>query len=150
METIEKEKSIKDGKAAYLLGININCEYVWLLEASWDCGWYWGFGYIQTPMEFRHFDTLFLQGEDIKGFTDYFKATTLTEHEMWKLMELMQSFYTLKDSAACFNRGGCHITTSPVDDILRNKEMEKTINQKMLPAVFGAVYSILTPKWMLK
>ena len=32
----------------YLIGKDNTGERVWLEKPSWDCGWYWGFGYLQT------------------------------------------------------------------------------------------------------
>ena len=36
------------GKMVYLVGINQHNEKVFLEAPSWDCGWYWGFGYLET------------------------------------------------------------------------------------------------------
>lgn len=45
---MNKKISKAFGKKIYLLGINeYNTKY-WLEEPKWDCGWYWGFGYIET------------------------------------------------------------------------------------------------------
>lgn len=35
-------------KQIYLLGKNKHNKLVWLEEPSWDCDWYWGFGYMET------------------------------------------------------------------------------------------------------
>lgn len=32
----------------YFIGKDNNGKRVWLEKPSWDCGWYWGFGYLQT------------------------------------------------------------------------------------------------------
>lgn len=32
----------------YLIGRDCDGKNVWLEKPSWDCGWYWGFGYLQT------------------------------------------------------------------------------------------------------
>lgn len=34
----------------YYIGKNADGEKVWLEKPSWDCGWYWGFGYLETMM----------------------------------------------------------------------------------------------------
>ena len=31
-------------------------ENVWLAPPSWDCGWYWGFGYIQNRNMHTHYE----------------------------------------------------------------------------------------------
>ena len=43
---MEKKKSHAFGKDVYLLG-TINGRYQWLEAPSWDCDWYWGFGYVE-------------------------------------------------------------------------------------------------------
>ena len=44
---MEKQKITKFGDDYYLLGINQENEKVWLEKPSWDCDWYWGFGYVE-------------------------------------------------------------------------------------------------------
>ena len=67
-----KKKIINKFGKHFLLGINHDGEYVWLEKESWDCGWYWGFGYLHTYSNNRcpersrdlnshfHFDSTFL------------------------------------------------------------------------------------------
>ena len=45
---MKKEKRFAFGKNIYLLGSDKDGVKYWLEEASWDCGWYWGFGYVET------------------------------------------------------------------------------------------------------
>jgi hypothetical protein len=60
---MEKQKDHAFGKDVYLLGTDENGIRYWLEAASWDCGWYWGFGYIetyknnQTPSKAQDFDS---------------------------------------------------------------------------------------------
>ena len=46
--TMKKAVTTKFGKQVYLLGKNEEDRNVSLVKASWDCGWYWGFGYVQS------------------------------------------------------------------------------------------------------
>ena len=48
MKLIKKANYRMFGKNIYLIGINSEGEKVFLEQASWDCGWYWGFGYLET------------------------------------------------------------------------------------------------------
>lgn len=34
----------------YYIGKNAEGKKVWLEKPSWDCGWYWGLGYLETMM----------------------------------------------------------------------------------------------------
>ena len=46
------KKYNQNGK--YLLGINKEDKKVYLTKPSWDCSWYWGFGYIDMPDSHSH------------------------------------------------------------------------------------------------
>jgi hypothetical protein len=161
-------------KKVYLLGRDKNKQKVWLEAPSWDCGWYWGFGYIEryesnrAPSlardinshshwdseivgQMKHYD--FEQKKDIlDAFVHHlnenpnFIETTLTDDESWKLAELMKSFYLLKESASFFGSGSAGITDNPIREQLKNKRISKRINEVMLPAIFKEIDEILSPK----
>jgi hypothetical protein len=42
-------------------------EPIFLYDFSWDCGWYWGGGYIGNKNMHSHFDGAFLETPDIRG-----------------------------------------------------------------------------------
>ena len=86
-----KKKTINKFGKHYLLGVNKDGKHVYLEEPSWDCGWYWGFGYLhgytndKAPELSRdisfhtHFDSMFLGGRKCAydEFKDYFEDTVL-------------------------------------------------------------------------
>ena len=45
---LNKKKIHVFGKDAYLLGKDDQGIQYWLESPSWDCDWYWGFGYVET------------------------------------------------------------------------------------------------------
>jgi hypothetical protein len=171
MKTIEKQKTHAFGKDVYLLGKRKSGEYIWLEFAKWDCGWYWGFGYIESytnnqyPEKSKdinshshwsglvgkqeHYDIekkCFVLGSDYINHLNEnpdIQSTVLTEKESWELADLMKSFYTLKDTAGLFHSGNSHLTTTGID--LKNTELENHINKVLLPQIFERVYQILTP-----
>ena len=157
---MEKKITYAFGKKIFLLGKDQEGKLRWLEAPSWDCGWYWGFGYVESYTnnenpsrakdicEHTHFSSLFLNGEKMAydAFNEFFKETPLKEDEVWKLLELFQTAYTLRRSAEVFNLGGSHFTTNPCKDILKNKEMEDKINKELLPAVFKEIEKILSPE----
>lgn len=155
---MKKEKRRAFGKDIYLLGADSDGIRYWLERASWDCGWYWGFGYVETytnnksPERSRdiqshqHFNGLFLERNIFDSFKELLTETPLDNNEIWKLLELMKTFYTLRETAETYNRGGAHITTNPIKEQIQNKEEENRINQKILPAIFEEVYKILSPE----
>lgn len=160
MEKINKLIRPSKNGSVYLLGIR-NKHKVFLRQASWDCGWYWGFGYIKEPNSHSHWSSLVGKQEyyDIdkscwRLSTNYiyhlnenpeFTHTVLTDRESWDLAELMESFYALRNIAEVFNRGGSHITTNPIKDIIKNSKEVDRINKIVLPELFKEVYKILTP-----
>lgn len=147
---LSKQVSIRDGQEYFLLGVKDGIKY-WLVEPSWDCGWYWGFGYIQTmyanrlPSNARdidshqHFDSMFKIGHE---FEKFFDEVTFSQKEKWELAELFSQFYTLKDMASLAHTGGAHVSESIVDhgDLT---DIEKKINKVMIPAITNRIMEIL-------
>lgn len=168
---MEKEKNHAFGKEVYLLGKNKDGERLWLEAASWDCGWYWGFGYIEVYTYNKRPDL----AQDINshshwsglvGKQEYYDSekqcfrlgsgyiyhlndnpdivSVLTDLEAWELSDLMKSFYTLQATAELYHLGNSHLTGS-VKLNFKDKEREDNINKILLPRIFERVYQILTP-----
>lgn len=133
----------------YLLGIDTDGNKVYLQKPSWDCGWYWGFGYVQSYdkkgfSSHQHFNGLFLE-KDIHGsYLKHFTDLTLDKNEIWTLLELMKTFYILKEYAETVNRGGSHITSNPLKDLIKNDEQYNHINKVVLPKLFEEIHKLLT------
>lgn len=162
-------------KNVYLLGTDEDGIKYWLEAASWDCEWYWGFGYVETYnlggkrkpssctdiQSHQHIDSSFMgkhefynhethkfeQSEYIHNIFDSPKLaqTTFTENEGWKLSELFNTFYKLKEFAALYHSGGSGTSTNPLQSILKNEAQENHINKVLLPKVFEEIYKILNP-----
>lgn len=154
---MKKEKTKAFGKDIFLLGKDKEGTKYWLEAASWDCGWYWGFGYVETYTNnncphiakdiesHQHFDGLFFNknknGYD--AFKEFFAEYTITDKELWKLLELMKTFYALKETAEVLSRGGAHYTSNPCSEIIKNDAEVNRINKTVLPAIFNEIYNIL-------
>ena len=105
MKTIKKQKSNAFNKDIYLLGEDKDGIKYWLEAPSWDCGWYWGFGYVETYtnnknpsksrdiMSHQHLDVLI----EKKKFP--FEKNPFSENELKSLIDLFKSFYSIKGSA---------------------------------------------------
>jgi hypothetical protein len=155
---MEKRIINKFGKH-FLLGINKDGEYVWLEKESWDCGWYWGFGYLHTFTNNRqperskdlsahfHFDSTFLNGPDCchNMFKNYFKETVLTDNEIWELCDYMKTFYTLKSVAELFKCGYSHQTERAKLEKVQSETQYDLVNKVWLPEVFKRIETLLTP-----
>ena len=146
MDKLEKQIVNKN----YLIGINKEGLKVWMSSPSWDCGWYWGFGYIKTKYSHSHYDGL-VWHKNQKGDYIYhineceeLTATTLTDSEAWELSDLMKRFYVLRDAAGIYGRGNAHFTSNTGLDS-SNKDICNRINTVDIPAITKRVLEILTP-----
>lgn len=149
---MEKQKITKFGNDYYLLGINQNDEKVWLKQPSWDCDWYWGLGYVRTFEQdysdikmHTHFNILFFNKNKMSydAFKEYFKETTLSNKELWTLLECMKSLYTLGEYSDFVYRGGSNFTKNPCKELLKNKDEYNRINKILIPNLWKQVENIL-------
>lgn len=146
---MEKQKSHAFGKDVYLLGKGKDGNNYWLEEGSWDCDWYWGFGYVETygkDSSHQHFNGLFLKknvADSLDSFQNFFEETPLSDKEIWTLLETMKSFYIAKEYAEMVHRGGSHISNNPVKDLIKNEEEYNRINKVVIPALMEEVYCLL-------
>lgn len=163
---IKKEKAHGFGRDMFMLGKDENGIKLWLQAPSWDCEWYWGFGYIQSMKSNRkpsvatdidmhcHVDSSLLGKDNAKDgsyCSNIYDAkmlheTAFDEREGWTLSELFESYYLLKKSAAFFGRGGSHITKNPLEESLKDEKLAARINQELIPKVTAAIIAMLTPK----
>jgi len=152
------------GKKVYLLGKNEKGIKYYLEAPSWDCGWYWGFGYVETytnnqnPEKSRdisshqHIDSSFLGAGNAKdgGYchnlidSKLLKYTTFTEEESWELSELFSQFYHLREQAEFWGRGKSNIANTKIKS-WENKELAKKINEEIIPVITNRIIEILTP-----
>ena len=125
------------------IGMNGN-ERIFLSPPSWDCGWYWGFGYLGNINCHYHVDGLSKNKNLYDAFKEHFgKSLMIRDSQLWTVCELFKTFYILNETAEVLGRGGAHYTTNPCKDIIINKDETDRINNVVLPAVFDALYNIL-------
>lgn len=157
---IKKRKDHAFKKDVYLLGSDKEGNLYWLESATFDCGWYWGFGYVETytnnnsPSKSKdikshqHIQSLLgkqSSGEYIHNLYDFFDSPAFNENEGWTLSELFRTFYILKETAELYHIGGTNTAKNPLTAVLQNEEEEKRINEVLMPAVFQEIYKILSP-----
>ena len=151
-------KTLRDYPKKTFLGQN-NGENIYLSAPSWDCGWYWGFGYLGNKnchyhvdglkkIEKYNFEKSVFEYEFVNlydGLKKHFGETFVIKRDsdIWVLAELFQTFYSLKETSEILGRGGCHYTNNPVKGIIENKTECDRINNVVLPAVFDSIYKIL-------
>ena len=114
---------------------------LYLSKHSWDCGWYWGFGYIGNSRLHMHIDSLIGAEYDIRSIFD--KGSPITQNQWWIIRDLFTQAYALKKAAEVYQHGG-HQTTKPgITDCIKNLEMAAQIN-KDLEIVLNKVWDFLS------
>lgn len=155
--TISKQKDHAFNKDVFLLGKDARGTKYWLESPSWDCGWYWGFGYIETyqgnrePSNARDIDS---HSHATNFLSEYFTSwngsepvltkRTFTEQEGWELCELFQQFYHLKEQAEFYGRGKMNCGNTTIRS-WEDKPLAEKINREMIPVVTARIMEILTP-----
>lgn len=135
---------------------------IFLSAPSWDCGWYWGFGYLGnkdchyhveglTKIEKYNHEAKAFTHESVSlydGFKRHFGESFILkdDNKIWTLAELFATFYCLKETAEVLGRGGSHYTTNPIAEIIKNTDEVKRINEVVLPQLFDAIYDVLKSK----
>lgn len=136
---------------------------VYLSKPTWDCGWYWSFGYLGNRDE--HYHLSIYQTKELALKLADGTGTLLTEKRnkclkdclmedydlnplilanIWKFCELALTAYSLKETAEVLGRGGSHMTTNPCQELIKNPEEVKRINEVVLPAIFWEIEKIFT------
>lgn len=148
---MDKKVITKFGRKYYLLGKDKEGTEYWLEEPSWNCNWYWGFGYVQTfnrrgddINSHQHFDNMFLTRNIYDSFVELLVETPLSKREIWTLLELMKSCYTLEEYAKLCHTGSSWISSdNPCKEILQDTDCERKINTELLPRLFGEIRDLV-------
>lgn len=125
-----------------------------LRRPSFDCNWYWGFGYVGNRGCHYHLDSLHTmdwQNKEMqnKNLYDQLKlhfGDTLTitnDRDLWTFCEIVRTIYTLRKMADLYHLGGSHFTTNPDAELLKNPDEWKRINEVLIPAQIASLYAIL-------
>ena len=130
----------------FYLGENEHNEGIWLSAPSWDCGWYWGFGYLGNRN--CHYHVSGLNDGKNQNMYDAFKehfgdSLRILDTDLWTVCELFSTFYTLSKTAEVLGRGGGNYTTNPIQEVITNKDETKRINEVVLPQLFDALHDAL-------
>lgn len=122
------------GKTVYLIGADIYGIKYWLEAPSFDCGWYWGFGYIRTytnnnnPANSRDINSHSLVNSN--GLSDIIKWT-ISDDERKEFFKLFDEFYELRKLA------------DKAHNV--NEEMYNELNRITIPAVMAKIIQIVSP-----
>jgi hypothetical protein len=127
-----------EGANKILLGqLKDTGENIWISKPSWDCDWYWSFGYLGNRDCHYHLDD-YQNGRNINMYdalkTDYILSENIKDN-LWVFCELALSIYQLKHTVELLGRGGSHMTTNPCKDLIKDEAYTKHINEVVLPKV---------------
>lgn len=129
-----------------LLGSNDQGEPIYLRRPSFDCDWYWGFGYLGNAHSHYHLDGL-ADGKNMNlydAIIEHFGTSlTIPKEKLWTFCEVVKTIYTLKKTAELFGLGGSHYTTNPCKEMLTKPELVAEINTVMIPALIAEMYKQL-------
>ena len=111
-------------------------ENLYLSKHSWDCGWYWGFGYIGNRNLHCHFDGHLLFKWEI---ADIFVEPRYTQKTWYAIQDLFKQAYALKNAAEVYRLGGYITSDQSISAVVRDKELETRLNadlQKVLDCLW--------------
>lgn len=152
---MKKKISSAFGKTIYLLGQDSEGTNYWLEEGSFDCGWYWGIGYVETYTNnsnpqcsrdissHQHFDNMFLGGNGFDKFKEFFTKTPFDDKEIWKILEIMMALYTARRYSDMIHRGGANYTKNPLVEVIKSDKEYLRINEVVIPRLLEELYKIL-------
>lgn len=122
---------------------------------SWDCGWYWGFGYIQRwnsisrDIDFHsHLDSVLFHTDKncLAALNTVFdKGFVLkTDKKKFQFLDLVKTIYHFREMAEVYRHGGSFISGSPLGyDVVRNDDEYRRINYEVLPKLIDELYKLL-------
>lgn len=128
-------------------GTFVENEPIWLEKHSWDCNWYWAFGYLGNSKSHTHFESLLniknANGSICYEASELFRSTNIKNKAWWVIRDLFVQAYALKKAAEAYQNGGHQIITVPgITDVIKNKERADQINAdlaKVLDTVWDVV-----------
>jgi hypothetical protein len=126
-----------------LLGKDLEGEAIWLSKHTWDCSWYWGFGYLGNKDCHYHFDSL-LDGKHFL-IQEVFSSTKISQNNWYEILELFKQAYGLKEAYEIYYRGGAHITKTN-RGVVSTPLMVEVLNndlKKVLDGVWSYIEEIL-------
>ena len=131
---------------------------VFIVRPTWDCGWYWGFGYLERwkgrkgDIDFHtHINVEFSEnGEShrcnwYEGMRHLLDKGDVFENDTkrWQFLEIVKTIYNLKMTAEVLGRGGSHYADNPLSDEIYNPIEVRRINEDLIPKLIDEMYKVL-------
>lgn len=144
----------------YLLGKDKDGIKWYLQKSTWDCGWYWSFGYVESFTNNRcpekskdirahtHLSVLFQESSKnaFDTLKDFFSESVFEDDQLFEFIDYIKTGYTLRTAAKLFADGHSYYTANTKDPILVKPELVKEINTVMIPSINERLDKMLSPK----
>lgn len=119
-------------------------EPIYLSKHSWDCGWYWGFGYLGNRNLHFHFDSLL---DNSKYASDLFEDPKVSNNDWWVIRDLFVQAYALKKAAEVYYYGGHQTSRKGVTDLIKDDTMVRRLNadlEKVLDTAWDFIQTAIS------
>ena len=113
---------------------------IYLSKHSFDCGWYWGFGYIGNNHLHTHFSYILERPQLV---TDVFSDTSITEATWWNIQDLFKQAYILKEYAGLCRHNNGYIASSAACKILSLTSEDEKLTNERLELVLDTVWALI-------
>lgn len=137
------------GTNKVLLGTNEQGEKIFITKPEWDCNWYWSFGYLGNKNCHYQLNNYQNKNNKIRNknmydcLTDDYKLNPKIEENLWQFCELALTIYTLKEAAEVIGLGGSHMTKNYCEDIIKNPEETKRLNEVVIPTLCQTLWNLI-------
>lgn len=128
--------------AKIYLGKDLDGESVYLTKHSWDCGWYWGFGYLGNSNCHYHMSSWLNKKEACYLKNHLSESPILDQEHWWQLGDLFKQAYALQEMAEIYHRGGANWTSTLNRGLGKDQEMCDRLN-KDLERVLDNIWEFL-------
>lgn len=109
-------------------------------DFSWDCGWYWGGGYLGNRNCHYHVSSYFGK-ERMNAFDaikqDFGNSLDMTDAELYRFLELFNQFYKLRDAADVLHHSVFTEKGKSENEI--NKALSRQINEQISEVVIPEI-----------
>ena len=110
--------------------LSLEDEEIYINKHSWDCGWYWGLGYIGNNDLHTH-ASVFIHELLWHDVTEVFiESIFKTDSDFWTFKDLLKQAYALRECAEVYVYGG-HCITNKTTGVIKSEEMNKRINEDL-------------------
>ncbi len=140
------------GKEKVLLGKNKDGKSTYITKPKWNCDWYWSFGYLGNSNCHYHLESY---ARNPINYSDYrnenmyncllldYELSDKIKENLWQFCELAKTIYSLKETAEVLGRGGSYYTTNPCQDVIKDTEYTKHLNDVVLPKVMQTFWDLI-------